>query len=166
MARVKKSIDPSQYLTNHRITGDNSDRTKIMQAIHSTLNPFINQDNNLYCLSTGKVASDNVKKKSFYAVERLEKRCIREYQKFRDECFDNPLRFEKPVKKCKVKNFAADAVKLKVSVKDSKIKEMQGTRDLFDRLLYLAIIKDLDLHLVFTYPLTHVPLSLLHVSGT
>ena len=63
-ARVEKVIDSSQYLTNHRITRDNSDITKVMQAIHSTLNPFRNQDNNLYCLSTGKATSDNVKKRA------------------------------------------------------------------------------------------------------
>ena len=51
----------------------------------------------------------------------------------------------------------------KVTVKDSKIKELQGTHALFDRLLYLAV---LDLHLVFTYPLTHASLSLLHLNGT
>ena len=39
-------------------------------------------------------------------------------QKFRDECFDNQLRFEKPVKKCKVMNFAANAVKVVVKMKD------------------------------------------------
>ena len=77
-------------------------------------------------------------------------------QKLRDECFDNPIRLEKPIKKCKVKNFAADAVKVKVTVK----------RDLIGRLLYLAGIIDLDLHLVFTYPLTPAPLSLAHVNST
>ena len=80
MARVKKSIDSSQYLTNHRLTRESSDLNKIKQGIHSTLNPFRNQDNILYVLSTGKATSDNVKK-SFYAVERLEKRCVRSLEK-------------------------------------------------------------------------------------
>ena len=89
-------------------------------------------------------------------------------QQFRDECFDNLIRLEKPIKKCKVKNFAADAVKVKVTETNSKIKELQGTRDIIGRLLYLAVIEDLDLdlHVVFTYPLTPVPLSLAHVNGT
>ena len=78
-------------------------------------------------------------------------------QKFKDECFDNPSRLERPIKKCKAKNFAADAVKVKVTVKDSKIKELQGKRDLIGRLLYLAVIEVSDLHLVFTYPLTPYP---------
>ena len=75
MAGVKKTIDSSQELTNHGTTRDNSDLNKIMQGIHSTLNSFKNQDNNLYCLFTGKAASDNVKK-SFYAVEKFEKICV------------------------------------------------------------------------------------------
>ena len=66
MAGVKKTIDSPQDLTNHGTTRDNSDLNKIMQGIHSTLNSF---------LFTRKTASDNVKK-SFYAVERLEKICV------------------------------------------------------------------------------------------
>jgi len=151
-------------LTNHRITRDNSDLNKIMMGIQSTMNPFDeeNWDENLYCLSTGKAASDSVKKELLHCTEIREKQC----QKFRDECFATPARFEKPITRCKVKNFAADAVKMKVTVKDNKIKELQGTRDLFGRLLYLAAVQDLDLPLVFTYPLTPVPLSLAHVNGT
>ena len=82
-------------------------------------------------------------------------------QQFRDECFDNPIRLEKPIKKCKVKNFAADAVEIKVTEKNSKIKELQGKRDIIGRLLYLAVIE--DLHVVFTYPSTPVPLSLAQI---
>ena len=41
-----------------------------------------------------------------------------------------------------------------------------GTRDLFGRLLYLAATHNLDLQVVFRYPLTLVPLSLAHVDGT
>ena len=77
-------------------------------------------------------------------------------QQFSDECFDNPLRLEKPIKKCKVKNCAADAVKVKVTANNSKFKELQGKRDIIGRLLYLAVMEDLDLHVVFTYPLTPV----------
>ena len=75
MAGVKKTIDSPQDLSNTGTTRYNSDLNKIMQGIHSTLNSFKNQDNNIYCLFTRKTASDNVKK-SFYAVERLEKICV------------------------------------------------------------------------------------------
>ena len=51
-------------------------------------------------------------------------------------------------------------------MKDSKIEELQGKRDIIGRLLYLAVIEDVHLYLVFTYPLTPIPLSLAHVHGT
>ena len=46
-----------------------------------------------------------------------------------------PSRFEKSIRRRKLKNFAADTVKTKLKVKDIKIKELEGTRDLFGRLL-------------------------------
>ena len=79
-------------------------------------------------------------------------------QKFRDECFDNPLRLEKPIEKCKVNDFAADAVKVKVIEKDSaRSRSCKGN---------VISLVDLNLHLLVTYPLTLVPLSLAHVNGT
>lgn len=46
-----------------------------------------------------------------------------------------------------------------------KILELQGTRDLFGRLLYLATNTEIYLHKVFRYSLTPVPLALAHVNG-
>ena len=48
---------------------------------------------------------------------------------------------------------------------DKKILDLQATRDLFGRLLYLAVNKGLNLDLVFRYPLTPIPLYLGHVNG-
>ena len=48
-----------------------------------------------------------------------------------------------------VKNFADGAVKMKTRGKNMKLKEIQGTRDLLGRLLYLATSSNIDLKLVF-----------------
>ena len=61
-------------------------------------------------------------------------------EEFKSGCFNNADRFEKPIPRRKVKNFASDAVKVKMTVKDKKIKELQGTRDLLGRLIHLAVI--------------------------
>ena len=44
--------------------------------------------------------------------------------------------------------------------------ELQGTRDLLGRLLYISTVETLDLCEVFTYPLVPVLLSLAHVDGS
>lgn len=54
----------------------------------------------------------------------------------------------------KVKNFASEAVKMKVKDKDMKIKKIQASRDLFGRLLYLATGNDMDLAKMLAHPLT------------
>ena len=52
----------------------------------------------------------------------------------------------------------------KLQTQDTKIKkEIQGT--LFDRLLYLSTVKELDLKRVLAYPLTSVPLTFAHIDG-
>ena len=164
MAGMRKKEDFTQELIHHHIARDNSDVEKIITGIKDTLNPFSGaaQDRNLYCLSTGKAASENVKTELLHCVETGKKKC----QEFTDGCFANPARFEQPIPRQKVKNFSTDAVKVKITTKDKKIKELQGTQDLFGRLLYLAATNDLDLELVFNYPLTPVPLAIAHVDGS
>ena len=81
-------------------------------------------------------------------------------------CFADPSRFEKPISRRKIKNFSNVAMKVNITTKDMKIKEIQGTRDLFGRLLFLALQQQVDLCKVFKFPLTPVPMSLSHIDGT
>ncbi len=72
-----------------------------------------------------------------------------------------------PLSRSKLKNFASDGTKVRLSGKDKKVREIQCSRDMCGRLLYLAIMNDnIELKLVFEFPLTPVPLSLAHVDGT
>ena len=65
-----------------------------------------------------------------------------------------------------MKNFAHDAVKMKMRTNELKNVEVRWTRDLFGRMLYLAASQGMDLDNVLSYPLTIVPLSLSHVNGS
>ena len=62
-------------------------------------------------------------------------------------------------------NFNQDAVKVKFTTKDKEIKEAKCTRDIYGRLLFLALTQGLDLAKIMTFPLTPVPLSLCHITG-
>ncbi len=53
-----------------------------------------------------------------------------------------------------------------MTTKDRKVQEIKCSRDLFGRLLDLAIMdKDIALEVVFEFPLTTVQLSLAHMDG-
>ena len=164
MAGLTTREEVSQELKPNRIKRDRGDLEKLMSGIEDTMNPFnqASPDSKLYCLTTGRPASTEV------ADDLLAASAIG--QKWHDdyiqECQEDPARFEKPIKRRKVKNFAHDALKMKVKTKELKNVEVRCTRDLFGRMLYLAASQGMDLAKVLSYPLTIVPLSLSHVNGS
>ena len=162
-AGLKSPDDVVKELKPYRIKKDTEDLQKIVEGIESRMNPFqLETDANLYCLSTGKNVADNIKHELLAFTERGVQWC----HEFLEGCFADPLRFEKPIPRRKVKNFASAAVKIGVTSKNAKVAELQGTRDLFGRLLYLSSVANINLEKVFTFPLTPVPLSLAHVDGS
>ena len=122
-------------MTPARIETDNSHLQDLIREIEGTQNPFIPGSDKLYCLATGKAASDTVKDD----LLQLQEKGSEWHQKFVNECKEDAARFEKPIKRQKVKNFAHDVVKMKIPAKDKKIREVSCTRDLFGRLTYLAL---------------------------
>ena len=47
------------------------------------------------------------------------------FAKFKEECFKHNTRFEKPIKRQKIKNFANVTVKFKITSGERKVKELQ-----------------------------------------
>lgn len=160
-AGLRSGDDSAKELKDYRISKDNDDLKKVQDALQAHMNPFqLEADGNLYCLSTGKNVPSDIKNDLVHCVDIGKRWC----QEFVDGCFNDPARFEKVIPRRKVRNFASAA--LKTSLKGNvKVIELQGTRDLFGRLLYLSSQNDIDLSRVFAYPLTPVPLSLAHVDG-
>lgn len=136
----------------------------MIKGFEESMNPFDEgvADGKLYCVTTGKAASIDVTT-DLLAVTEIG---MEWKDDFVHECIKNPKRFEQPIKRKKVRNFAQDATKMKVQLKDLKVKEVRCTRALFGRLLYLAASQDMDLNKVLAYPLTAVPLSLAHIDGS
>ena len=126
------------------------------------MDPFVQEpDQNLYCLTTGVEVDEKIKNDLLS--------CRDKGQEWHDEfvkgCFGDACRFEKPIKRRKVQNFASAAVKSNVVTKDLKVVELQGTRHMFGRLLFLSTVDNIDLEKVFQFPLTPVPLSIGHIDG-
>ena len=105
------------------------------------MDPFLTEfrDNSLYCISTGKVIPADTAK----SILSTQTQGQTWYEEFKAGCFADSDRFGKPIPRRKVKSFVCNAVSVKLPVKDRRIKELQGTRDLFSRLLYLSTVKDI-----------------------
>ncbi len=164
MAVLKPKEDSSKELSSHRIDRDHEDLTKVTSIIQDTLNPFITDsgDDYLYCLTTGKAATDGVK----MGLLKYREIGIKWCGEFKEDCFKDGTIFTKPIKRRKIRNFGSDTLKIRISTKDNKIQELQVTRALFGCLLHLAVTKGVDLTTVLAYPLTPVPLSLGHVDDS
>ncbi len=116
MADLKKNEDSSQELSKHLIKKDNEDLYKVKNHMEGTLNPFDgrSQDTNLYCLTTEKAASGDVKK-GLLGAKKQGRNGVTHSEV---SASLSQKRFEKPIPRCKIKNFASDAVKTKLTVKD------------------------------------------------
>lgn len=161
-AGLKKEEDISKELKPHKIIKNSNDLEDIINRIRTTMNPFNQElDENLYCLTSWKKLPEEIKKDLLNANETGKIW----FDEFRSECKNDPERFERPIRRRKVKNFPQAAAKCKIPVNEKKLLEIQGTRDLFGRLLYLSTVQQVDMHKVLQYPLTPVPLALAHLDG-
>lgn len=160
MAGVIPKEDTTAELQIARIKRDRSDCQKITQQILSSFNPFDNliiqsPSSTLFNIHNGKSAPEEVKSYLLNIKrigEELHVNFVREYQ-------SNQSRFEEPIRKVNIHTFQETGATNRRTT-DLKIAELKCSRDLMGRLLVLATKKNLDLHHVFSFPLTPVPLSL------
>ena len=71
IAGLQKLEDTTRELEHSSILRDNNDLQKVIDGIVNTLNPFdaVYADENLYCLSTGKPTSPDIKTELLHCVE-------------------------------------------------------------------------------------------------
>lgn len=84
---------------------------------------------------------------------------------FIDECRADKNRFDRPIKKNTLKNFATEIFKNKKSSKNH-IDQTRTERNVLGQVLCLALKREIDLTNLLSYPLTRVPHSIAHCDGT
>ena len=128
------------------------------------MNPFDNSTNvnALFNIRTGRKLE--IEGETYLLTSVNEGVNVRD--KFIEECQNNPQRFEEAITKQKISNFATESLKKKnKSNQVAIISNVKGTRDLFGRLLYLALRSLIDLN-VSQYPLLPEPPCFTHPDGS
>lgn len=132
---------------------------KFTQEVCKNINPF-NEDinpNKLFNLTSGKATSTETAE----FLANVEVNGMKQMKTFIRECQEDESRFEKPIKRNVIRNFATESLKSKkTSLKDHN--EAKLERNVLGKVLCLAIDNDVDLHNVLSYPLATVPHSLAH----
>ena len=135
-----------------RMARDARDMNKMTESVLDMLNPFdpnINKDV-LFNIKTGRKASPEAEKYLLSVLTEGESK----RDQFVSECEKDPTRFERAITRNFIVNFATDSfMKKNKSTKANQIVQLKGTRDLFARLLYFAIRKNISAEDVLRYPL-------------
>ena len=152
--RKRKDLDESKRLNYEKSVCD------VMATISSMANPFVSNQTELICISSG------IEVKTDVADNILQAEQLGEHQ-FSELCqhnlfTDNPDIFTK-FKKNKLQTFPSK----KLTARDSKGRQvaMKTSRDLFARVLILSKTREINLEELLSYSLSDYPLSLATVSG-
>lgn len=187
---LTKKQDVSNDLIPNRIEKSKTDLTNFTIAINNRMNPFSSDvpRDMLVNIATGEAASAAIAD----FLLNIEKVGQDKKKDFITSCSSDPMNFEKyTIKNTKIMNFASQSKKIKRRI-DGKVQEVILQRDLFGRLLAIALNESVDLEKVIhindtckaflvnfyflphiflycqllTFPLTPVPFSLCHLDGS
>ena len=160
---LTKNEDITEGLKTHRIKRDQRDLEKIKQMIVDNINPF-NPDlekDKLFNISTGKAASEDTQNFLLNVMKIGKDR----RDTFIEECAAKNERFHERINRVKINNFQKEGIKVKAKKKNKTV-EIELTRDLFGRCLYLALQNKIDMAEVLKFPCIPCPLSMCHPDGT
>ena len=155
----------SKELNKARMKRDKKDLDALKKALSETIDPFRPQVNPtvLFSLKTGKPASEVTEAYllNVFADGKSDR------DQFVQESLADNSRFEQPIKRVTVNNFALEAFrKRNKSTAASAVVRAKGTRDLFGTLLSLALSAQLDMDAVLKYALTAQPACFTHPDGS
>lgn len=133
------------------------------EQVRGNINPFNNDINpsKLFNLSSGKAASSEIAD-FLLTVTSIG---TKQRNNFIKECQTDSSRFNRPIKRNAVKNFAFDTVQSK----KSSTKQFDATkeeRNILGQILCYSTDNKIDLFNVLSYPLTTVPHSIANVDGS
>jgi len=156
-ATEHKEMRPSQ------INSSDANVRKVIETFQSFLNPFtVENDDELYCLSYGVPAPQDVEKD---LLEAISLGVIARDDFVKDRLIDKTLEFHVPVKRMKLKTFESVGIVKKVQSTTNKLVQVKAERNIFAQLVLLAVRHNIDLQRTLSFPLGPVPRSLAKADG-
>ena len=171
LERMLDSLDMTPDQTDSHKTARPSEMRKseqdvqrILKAFENYINPFQQEDfdQSLYCISSGRVASDQVARDLLQYVE-LGDRAVSDFIQTR--LIARTVAFHDTCKKLSLKTFASMAVQKTLTSSQKKQLQVKAERNILGQLVMMSQDKDLDLNKLFSYPLSPVPWSIATADG-
>lgn len=132
---------------------------KFLDEIGKNIDPFCKDinPNKLFNLTSGMATSDDTAE----FLTSVELNGMKQMKEFIKACHEDSSRFEQPIKRNTVKNFAAEKpnTKRKLHKRDD---EAKLERNILGKVLCFAMNNDIDLESVLSYPLATTPHSFAH----
>ena len=160
----KDDVSVHKDLRTSQIQNSEKDVKRVIGAIAGFTDPFSSEinSNKLYCLSSGFPSKLDVIDDLLKAYN-IGQSNIKDFIKERLE--DKTTGFHEPIKRNKLKTFAANEVTKHVTSSQNKISQIRAERNIFGQLVLLSIDHDVDLELTLSFPLGPVPWSLATADG-
>lgn len=158
---LNKSSEDSESKYQSKVF--NRQLNKFSEEVGRSIDPF-NRDINpskLFNLTSGKAASTETAEFLTSAVLNGTK----QMEKFIKDCHEDRSRFERPIKKNIIKNFAAEKSKAKRTL-HKRNDEAKLERNILGKVLCLAMENNIDLEDVLSHPLATVPHSFSHFENS
>ena len=149
-----------------RIAKDEADVKSLVAMLDgSWINPFLGFQQDLLCLSSGKLATPEIERDLLQA-EALGEKAFNTFSCERLESNQPEVRFNDPMKKMKLTTFADLAKRSKVSKAAGKQEVIKADRALFPQMIIIAENRKLKISDILCHPLDPLPWALATADGS
>ena len=165
MLNMSKSSSQHNDLQKSKITRDEADMQSLLSTLKGWSSPFLNQGQDLICLSTGKLASDDVARDLLQARD-ISERAYRRFSEERLEANPPKVKFHDTLKKAKQKTFSDMNKKVELRKGTTRQIVLKAYRAFFAQMVVIAEERQLSMQEVLSHPLGPLPWSLAATDGT
>ena len=152
-------------LQKSRISRDESDVKSLLSTLDSWINPFEIEQQDLVCLSTGKVATEQIEKDLLQAQD-IGERAYRCFSEQRLESNPPKVKFFDTMKKANLKTFSHLSKKMEVQKGTTNEIIVRADKRLFAQMIVIAETRKLTMSSVLSHPLGPLSWALASPDGS